>query len=77
MPGLVLGQCGGVPEAADSPPFGFGLCSGCLSLAGWLLRRQLSDALRQSGVVSLLSGKELGLWNQTSEAQIQVQVHLE
>lgn len=63
MPGLVLGLGGSVPEITASPHFGLGLCSGCLSLADYIASSQTLD-------ISLVLGKELGLWNQTDEAQI-------
>lgn len=63
MPGLVLGLGGSIPEITASPCFGLGLCSGCLSLADYIVSSQTLN-------ISLVLGKELGLWDQTIEAQI-------
>lgn len=65
MPGLALDPGGSVPEKTASPRFGLGLWSGCLSLAGFLLGCQLSDAQRQSGV-----RKRGWTLDQTDEAEI-------
>ena len=68
LPGLVLGLGSNVPEITASPCFGPGVCSSALPVSPWLVVCYVCSS--QTLSVRLVSGKELGLWNQTDEAQI-------